>query len=359
MFGVGAAMKQSWQSVRRLWLGVMLIAVSAAVLLLSDWQGNKPAAHLPRVAVFQFSSQATLEEGVRGLLDALRDHGYENGRTILLQRFNAENDLPTATSIARELTSGRFDHVITVSTNCLQAVAKANRDGRVKHVFGLAANPLEAGVGINPNDPLGHPKNMGGIGSSPPLDELLELAKRMNPRLKRVGLPWNPSQSNSQTYTRMARAAAPRLGIELLEGTVDATPAVGEVVASLVARGAEAILTTGDLTVSLAMDVVVAESRRGGIPVFATLPFAATQGALLAMGADDYQVGRETGDLAALVLGGEDMSRIPIIYSVPKLLVINRSGMEKLRDTWTFPSDVLAVAKEVTRASPTATRSHP
>ncbi len=344
-------MKNSAQNLGRLGLGLALIAASAAVLLLTDRRRNEPAARMPRVAVFQFSSQSILDDGVRGLLDSLRDHGYEDGRTMLLQKFNAENDLPTAASIARELTGGRFDYVFTVSTNCLQAVAKVNRDGRVKHVFGVVADPIEAGVGINPRDPLGHPKNMGGIGSLVPVVDVLELAKRMNPRLRRVGLPWNPSQSNSETYTRMARAAAPRFAIELLEGTVDATPAVGEVVASLVARGAEAILTTGDLTVSLAMDAVVTEARRGGIPVFATLPFAATRGALLAMGGDYYLIGRETGDLAARVLGGEDMDRIPIIYSLPKLLVVNRSGIHKLKDAWTIPVDVLAAAKEVTTAS--------
>ncbi len=342
-------MNQAWPRIRRLGLGMGLIAICAAVLLLSDRQtAKRSTAQLPRVALFQFSSHTTLEEADRGLLDALRDHGYEDGRSMLLQQFNAENDLPTANSIARELTGGRFDYVFTVSTNCLQAVAKANRDGRVKHVFGVVANPLEAGVGLNPNDPLDHPKNMVGIGSLVPLGELLELAKRMNPRLKRVGLPWNPSQSNSETYTRIARAAAPRLRIELLEGTVEATPAVGEVVASLVTRGADAILTTGDLTVSLAIDAVVAESRRGGIPVFATLPFAAERGALLAMGGDYYLIGRETGDLAARVLGGEDPTRIPILYSLPKLLVINRSGLAKFKDIWTLPPDVLSAAKEVT-----------
>ncbi len=343
-------MRSPWQNARRLASGITLIAVSAAILLLSD-SGNKPTAHLPRVAVFQFSSDAVLQDGVRGLLDALRDHGYVDSRTILLQQFNAENDVPTMASIARELTGGRFDFVFTVSTNCLQAVAKANSAGRVKHVFGIVANPLAAGVGINPNNPLDHPKNMVGIGTLVPLGELLELAKRMNPRLKRVGLPWNPSQSNSETYTRLARSAAPPLGIELLEGPVEATPAVGEVVASLVARGAEAILATGDLTVSLAIDAVIAEGHRAGVPVFAALPFAAARGALVAMGADYYMVGRETGDLAARVLGGEDMGRIPILYSLPKLLVINRSGIGKLKDVWTFPPDVLAIAKHVTGTS--------
>jgi putative ABC transport system substrate-binding protein len=346
-------MTKSLRDVRRLALGLVLIAISSGVLLLSDWQrGAKTAERLPRVAIFQFSSQAMLDEGIHGMLDALRDHGYEDGRTMSLQRFNAENDLPTANSIARELTGGRFDYIFTVSTNCLQAVAKANREGRVKHVFGVVANPVETGVGISPKDPFDHPRNMVGIGTLAPVGELMETAKRMNPRLKRIGLPWNPSQSNSETYTRIARAAAPRLGIELLEGTVDATPAVGEVVASLATRGADAILTTGDLTVSLAMGAVAAEGRRAGIPVFATQPSAAKQGALLAMGGDYYLIGRETGDLAARVLGGEDMNRIPILYRLPKVLVINRTALDKMKAVWTFPPDVLGIAEDASAAAP-------
>ena len=341
-------MPQSHHVARRLAMGATLIAASAALLLWSDANRSRSSGtRLPRVAVFQYSSQAILDEGVTGLLDALGEHGYVDGRSMRLQRFNAENDLPTANSIARELTGGRFDYVFTVSTNCLQAVAKANGGGRVKHVFGLVANPLEAGVGINPSNPLDHPRNMVGIGTLVPVNELLATAKRMNPQLRRVGLPWNPSQSNSETYTRMARAAAPRLGLELLEGTVDATPAVGEVVASLTARGAEAILTTGDLTVSLAIDAVVAEGRRSRIPVFATQPVLAARGVLLAMGGDYYLIGRETGDLAARVLDGEEMSRIPILYRLPMLTVINRAAATGLKQRWAFPPDVLARAREI------------
>ena len=62
------------------------------------------------------------------------------------------------------------------------------------------------------------------------------------------------------------------------------------------------------------------------------------------MGGDYYMIGRETGDLAARVLRGEDMSRMPIVYSLPMVLVINRAGLSKLKDTWTFPPDVLAKA---------------
>ncbi len=340
-------MTGTYSIVRRLAMGISLVAACALLLLWSDAnRARNPGKRMPRVAVFQYSSQAILDEGVTGLLDALRDHGYVDGQTMRLQRFNAENDLPTSNSIARELTGGRFDFVFTVSTNCLQAVAKANERGQVKHVFGVVADPVGAGVGINASNPLDHPPNMVGIGTLVPVGELLAMAKRLNPQLKRVGLPWNPSQTNSEIYTRMARAAAPGLGLELIEGNVDATPVVGEVVASLVGRGAEAILTTGDLTVSLAIDAVVAAARRGRIPVFATQPGLTTHGVLLAMGGDYYLIGRETGDLAARVLSGEDMSRIPIVYSLPMLLMINRSATIGLRQSWTFPPDVLAKARE-------------
>ncbi len=339
-------MAQSGHLLQRLGAGVALIAFCAALLLLSDSnRGRGGAARLPRVAVFQFSSQAMLDEGVRGLLDSLRDHGYVDGRSMRLEHFNAENDLPTANSIADELTGGRFDYVFTVSTNCLQAVAKANRDGRVKHVFGVVADPVGAGVGISAANPLDHPRNMAGVGTLAPIRELLATAKRMNPQLKRVGLPWNPSQSNSETYTKIARAAAPALGLELLEGTVDATPGVGEVIGSLVARGAEAILTTGDLTVTLAIEAVISEARRGGIPVFASQPSLAARGVLLAIGGDYYLIGRETGDVAARVLNGEDMSRMPILYSLPKIVAVNRAAASKLRQAWVFPPDVLAAAR--------------
>lgn len=328
---------------RRCISGFALILLCCAILLLSD--RKQAVSAVPRVAIFQFSSQKILDDGVRGMVDELRSRGYIDGSTMRVERFNAENDMPTANSIARELTAGRFAYVFTVSTNCLQAVAKANREGRVKHVFGVVASPVEAGVGINPKNPLDHPRNMVGIGSLMPVGELLEMARKLNPRLKRVGLPWNPSQSNSETYTRMARVAAKSLNIDLLEGSVDNTAAVAEVTASLISRGVEAVMFTGDLTVSLGMDALLATATKERIPVFSTLPVAVGAGALFAIGTDYYQIGRQTGELAARVLGGEDTRQIPIIYSFPKLFVIDEKVLPKLKGGWSIPAEIAAMAK--------------
>ena len=339
--------------VRRLGLGLSIIALASLALLLSDWRHLSPRVGVPRLAVIKYNSNPNLDLGERGLIDSLRDHGWVEGRTMEMRFFNPEGDVGTLNSTAQELVSGKYTHVITISTPCLQAVARANHDGKVKHIFGVVADPLAARVGINPTNPYDHPRWMVGIGTFMPVGELLEMARRLNPRLRFVGLPWNPAEANSQSYTQAAREAARRLGLELLEGNVENSTAVGEVTDSLIARGAEAILMTGDNTVNIASDTVLASARKARIPAIATGPSTVAHGALFAIGADYYLVGRQMGDLAARVLSGEDTATMPILYQIPKIFLINRRVIAQLRDTWVFPPDVLAQAKDVSATSPT------
>jgi len=340
--GIGRRFKQL---VKRLWLGVTLIAAASAFLLLSD--SKQRTGGLPRIAIFQFDSVKLLDDGVQGLLDELKERGFEQGRQVIYERFNAQDDMPTANSIAKEITSGKYDYVFTVSTNCLQAVANANQAGRVKQIFGVVADPLAAKVGISATDPMVHPKWMVGIGSMAPAGELMEAARTFNPRLQRFGLPWNPSQANSERFTKIARDVAKKMGVELVEGSVDSATVVGEVTGSLVARGADAILALGDLTVATAIDSVVAEARKGRIPVFSTMPDMANRGALYAVGPDYYVIGRQMGALGARVLKGEDTAKIPILYEVPKKIAINLKALSGLRQEWKIPPELVSKANTV------------
>jgi putative ABC transport system substrate-binding protein len=347
-----SALRIALTLVRRLGLGLSIIALASLALLLSDLKHHSPRAGMPRVAVLQYNSTPNLDLGVRGLIDSLRGHGWVEGGTMQVRFFNPEGDVGTLNSTAQELVSGKYTHVITISTPCLQAVARANHDGKVKHIFGVVADPLAARVGINPTNPFDHPKWMVGIGTFMPVGEVLEMARRLNPRLRSVGLPWNPAEANSQSYTHAAREAARRLGLELLEGNVESSTVVGEVIDSLIARGAQAILMTGDNTVSIASDTVLARTRKAGIPAMTTSPPAVAHGALFAIGADYYEVGRRVGDLAARVLAGEDTATLPILYQIPKIFLIDRRVPAQLRDAWVFPPDVIAQAKDASANFP-------
>jgi putative ABC transport system substrate-binding protein len=251
--------------------------------------------------------------------------------------------------MAKEITSGKYQFAISISTNCLQAVANANREGKARHLFGVVADPVAAKVGINPKDPLDKPKHMTGIGSLMPVDEIMEVTRQMNPRVQRFGIPWNPSQANSERYMQLAREAAKKMNVEILEGSVDNSAAVGEVTAALIARGADVIVVIGDVTVGLAIDAVVQQSKKGKIPVVAALPEYVKRGCLFAAGADFYQVGRQMGEVAVRMFQGEDTAKMPIIYSLPKQYGVNMTALSGLRDSWRVPPELIAKCTTVVK----------
>ena len=300
-----------------------------------------------RSALFQHVSQATIDEGARGVLAGLAESGFEDGRAIRVRRYNAEGDAATSNTIARAITGGDEELVITLSTASLQAVAGANRDAKRPHVFGMVNDPAATGVGVSRDDPMQHPAYMVGLGTMPPVVETFHMARRLAPRLARVGAPWNPSEANSEACIRIARTICKELRIDLLEANVEGSAAVREAVASLVGRGAEAIWVGGDSTVLSSLDAVIGPARAAGVPVFTSVPGCAARGALFDLGADYYRVGQSIGRLAGRVLGGESPARIPILNEVPPELWINRVALQAQTGGWSFPPDVEASADVV------------
>jgi ABC-type uncharacterized transport system substrate-binding protein len=317
-------------------------------LLLSDLgQRTAVARAIPRVGLLQHASTLLLDEGTRGAVDALAENGFIEGKTITIDRFNSEGDIAVGNSIAKQMVGSHYDLLLTMSTLSLQAVANANRDGKTKHVFGLVADPVVAGVGISRGNPLDHPPHLIGIGSFLPVQDAFAIARQMFPRLKKIGVAWNPAEANSRAFVEKARETCKDLGIELLEANVENSNAVLEAEHSLITRGAEALWISGDVTVSVAADSVIAVGRRAGIPVFSITPGKPDRGTLFDYGADFYQIGKQTGDLAAKVLQGADPAKIPVVNSVPIHFVINKTVLRTLKQRWSVPEEVLRRASVV------------
>jgi ABC-type uncharacterized transport system substrate-binding protein len=350
------------RTLRHLVLGLTLIAAASALLLLSDRERRTEAGprKVVRVALVQHASTPVLDEGVRGLIQGLAEQGYRDGDGISLTTYNAQGDLATGNAIARQVTTGEFDMVLTTSTPSMQAVANANRDGRVVHVFTLVADPFGSGVGLDRANPLKHPRHMIGHGSFLPVAEGFTLAKRALPSLTRVGVAWNPAESNSEAFTLKAREACRELGLTLLEANVDSSAAVTEAVQSLVARGAQALWVGGDNTMMSTLGSAIATARTARIPVFTIMPGAPDRGTLFDIGLDFHELGRIGGLLAGRVLQGLDPATVPIRdvqEEVPRRLVVNTLALAGLRESWQIPDAVRADATIVVDATGTHERA--
>jgi ABC-type uncharacterized transport system substrate-binding protein len=203
---------------------------------------------------------------------------------------------------------------------------------------------------------------MTGMGSVPPVEDIFRLALQMRPSLKRVGLVWDPSESNSVVTTKLGRQVCASLGITLIEATAENATMVGEATASLLARSVEAIWVSPDLISGQGLSVILNKAKTAKIPVFTSTPNDATAGSLFDLGADYPAIGYESGKIAAEVLDGRDPATIPVDNISPVRLQVNLLVPKGLRDEWKVPDSVVERANLVVdeagrhvRATPAAT----
>ena len=337
---------------------IVLLAGASALLLATDRQSA--SRDLPAVAVLQHTSSLVIEEAVQGMIAGLAAGGWTDGKTVTIRRFNAEGDIAQANAIAREIVGGPFDMVLTSSTPSLQAVATANARGRLKHVFAAVADPFSAGVGLDRSDPLVHPPHLVGYGSLAPVHATFRLARRINPRLARIGAAHNPAESNSRRFMELARASCKQLGIELYEAPVENSSGVREAVQSTLARGAEAIFVPGDTTVMSALDSVIATAAKAGVPAFSVNPGVPDRGTLFDVGYNYREIGLVAGKLAGEILAGTDPRTVPIRETagiIAPALTVNLAAAGVDRDRWRVPEDVVAQARFLVDATGPQTQS--
>lgn len=334
-------------ALKNLTLGLGLIAGAAAVLLYSDLDSRRlevqSKSRVMRVAVVQQISIPALDDGLAGALAGLRDRGYSDGGRMILSKYNAQGDISTGNAIAKEVTSSNFDVILSLSTVSLQTIANANRFATPprRHVFALVSDPYAVGVGISRENHLIHPPYMTGLGSMAPVRDAFEVARRMLPTLKRVGLVWDPSEANSVVTTTVARQVCASMGITLVEANAENSTAIGDATASLLSRGVQAIWVSPDLIASHGLDLIISKAKIARIPVFTSIPRTNGSGALFELGANYEAIGRMAGNLAADVLDGRDPKTIPVENVFPVTLQLNKLALKGLRENWKVPDAVL------------------
>lgn len=337
-------------ALKKLWPSILIIVAISFILIVTDSKREKGVTieRQKKVAVFKLSSRQTLDDTERGYIDGLAEKGYRDGEKISIIRYNAENDLPTAYTIASAIINQKVDMVITASTPILQVMANANKKGNTIHLFGAVTDPFASGVGINKANQLLRPAWLVGVGTFQPVRKAFLVAIGMNPRLKKVGVVWCTGETCSEACVRIARQVCDSLGITLLESTIDNSSAVYESAKSLVSRGAEAIWIGGDNTVEIAAGMVIKAGNEGNIPVFTNNTDHPKLGAIFGIGANYYQVGQSVGYMAAEILSGKKPLEFSVQNVVPEKLIINGKKVTSfLRQSWKITDQIKKEATEI------------
>jgi ABC-type uncharacterized transport system substrate-binding protein len=321
---------------------ILLVLASGIILGVDQWQRKKKAStvhRLPVVGFVQNNSMPVVDQGIDGLIAGLENAGYIKDVHYVFEPKNALGDSGTLQQIAAGLANGDSDLVVTFTTPAVQTFAAANKQTQKKHVFALVTDPWAVGIGLTKESPV-QPAYMTGVGTMQPVHGMFELARKLNPNFKKVGLVWNTAELNSEINTKIGRTVAKEMGFELIEANAAGTSEVGTAVEAVLTRGAEFVWISGDTTAIAGTEVIVGAARKYGVPVISNIPGLEAKGVLACVGANYNMVGRRAGEMAAAVLQGKTPGSIPVESFIPEMLTFNVKGADKLKDRWTVPPDL-------------------
>lgn len=332
------------------------IGLAAALLLLPacrEKEAPPGPAGAPRpyaIGILQSVDSPTANEARRGILQALSDAGFRDGREIVVSIRIANNDIAEVQRMARELADGGADLVVPLSTQALQAAILAVR--RTPIVFGAVAVPYLVGAGTSAESHLG---NVTGVVSTGPVRQTVALIREVLPRARRIGSLWTSSEINSEYYLDIARDAAAELGLELVAVPVTRPHEIHAALQRLLNEKVDALYPMSDNTLNSSFDAIGRAAEETGLPLFGSFLRAADFGACAALGFDFYEMGLKTGRLIVRVKNGESPGRIPIQSMDEVRLFLNAAAAA--RQGVVFPKEVLGRAARVLSATPAAARA--
>jgi ABC-type uncharacterized transport system substrate-binding protein len=314
---------------------LIALFITAGILLALDL-GNRKTDQKKEVsiAVFKLSSRISLDEVERGIIQSLTQQGFVDGKNCIIKKFCAEGDVAVANTIAQNIVSSKFDMVVTMSTPLLQIMANANKKGDITHVFCGVTDPYASGVGITGTGANQHPKHLVGIGTFQPVEKAFDIAKQMNPNLKKVGTVWCTSETCSEACVKLARKKCKEMGIELVEMGIESSTQVLEAAISLTSRGIDALWLGGDNVVESGIDQLINAANKAQIPLFTNNPYKIYGNTLFGVGAEYNEVGKIAGNMASDILKGKSTTEIEIKNVVPIKLVVNKEAVKNFKGKW-------------------------
>lgn len=323
------------------WLFVL--AALAVIAGYRDNGGEKLTAMKTRIAITQIVTHPGIDAVRNGFEHEMIKLGYREGKNVLYERSNANGDFSVAQAIARKLAASQPDLVFSISTPSSQACAGALRGTKTPIVFGAITDPVAAGLVKSLDKPGGM---ITGTSDVWPVEDQFYLLQQLVPKVKKLGVLYNPAEANSKASMKLVEEASANVGFKLVKVPVNASSEVAAAARSLVGR-CDAIYIPADNTVISGLAAVVAVSEENRIPLMPGDTSNVEVGGFGTVGHDYASIGAESAHIADKILKGTPPGDIPVAKSKVYRYYFNLRSAKAMGVT--IPADLLKQAAAVYR----------
>lgn len=276
------------------------------------------------IAVSQIVEHPALDAIRQGLLDGLKNKGYEEGKNLTFTYQTAQGNPAIGVQIAKQFVGEKPDVLVGIATPTAQALAAATRT--IPVVFSAVTDPLGAKLVKNLEHPGG---NVTGLSDLTPVAQHVELMQELIPDLKAIGVVYNPGEANAVALVDLLKKTAKEKSIAVVEGTAMKSADV-QSAARIIASKVQVIYAPTDNTIASAIDALVGAANQAKVPVVGGSTSFIENGAIASLGFDYYQVGIQTADFIEAIFNGKKPGDIPVRFAKGSDLFLNIPAAEKL-----------------------------
>ena len=279
-----------------------------------------------QVGIVQLADHVALDRARQGFEDGLEEAGYKLGEDVVIDFQNAQADQSNLDTITKQFASDQKDLVCAIATQAAVQMATASSE---IPVVGTAITDYEAAKLVESNDKPG--RNVTGTSDMNPIKEQVALMKQMVPDMKTVGIIYSSSEENSRIQAEQYTKECEASGIKVEEMTISNVNEIQQAATSLIGKKIDTIYVPTDNLMASALTTLTGITNEKKIPVFGGEVAHLNSGALATVSIDYYELGKQTGAMAAKILKGEATpDAMPIEMPEVTTTAINKLAVDAL-----------------------------
>jgi putative ABC transport system substrate-binding protein len=303
--------------------------------------GSQNVGKPPTIGFLGASKASAASKWSGAFVERLRELGWIEGRTILIEYRWAEGRSERFTQIAAEFAKMNVDIIVTYGTPSVIAAKQVT--STIPIVFAVASEPVGNGLVASIARPGG---NVTGLStqSSDLFGKRLEFLRAIVPGLRRLAIMVNVENSNDVLEMHEAQAAVRKLGLDVvvleIRRAEDIVPAI-----EMVNGRADALYVPPDPLKNTNQTQINTTALTVRLPTMHGLREYVQSGGLMSYGPNFPDLFRRTAEYCDKILRGTKPSDIPVEQPTKFDLVINVKTAKALG--LIIPTTLLALADEM------------
>jgi len=292
------------------------IAGSAAAWPLAAY-AQRPAT--PIVGFLRNTSLAPFQNLGVAFGQGLKEAGFVEGQNVAIEYRYAENQIDRLPALVADLI---HLPVAVIVANSGAAFAAKAATTTIPIVFAAGDDPVKNGLVASLNRPGGNITGVSWLGGLVGAKRL-ELLRQVVPKATTVAMLVEPNRHDTEPERKDVQAAAQAIGLQLITLDVSSDRDIEDAFATLVQRGAGALLVGIGSFLATKRESIITLSSRYAIPAMYPLREEVVAGGLMSYGPSQSNAYHQAGIYVGRILKGEKPADLPVMQSTKFEFVLN------------------------------------